>query len=186
MSNHYFTSDTHFDHEKIISFGRPFENVDDMNEQLIENWNKKVKNKSDFVYIVGDYAFANRKRVRELNRKLRGQKVLILGNHDHKLRNDDGFVWTGQLKEIKIEEQKIVMCHYAMRTWNGQNKGAWQLFGHSHGRLPLDYNVKSFDVGIDPTANRLGGRREDYRPASFEEIKEWMSEHEESTSDYRD
>ena len=39
----YFTSDTHFYHSNIIGFcKRPFKNVEDMNETLIENWNRVV------------------------------------------------------------------------------------------------------------------------------------------------
>ena len=39
----FFTADTHFDHANIIRFcNRPFATVEDMNEALIANWNRKV------------------------------------------------------------------------------------------------------------------------------------------------
>ena len=55
--------------------------------------------------------------------------------------------------------------HYAMRTWNRQHKGAWQLYGHSHNNLPELPTLMSMDVGIDA---------HDYRPISFDEVKKHM------------
>ena len=60
MSNtrrYFFTGDTHFSHRNVINYcNRPFETAAEMNEKLIENWNKVVT-KSDIVYHVGDVAF---------------------------------------------------------------------------------------------------------------------------------
>lgn len=51
----YFTSDTHFYHSNIIGFcKRPFKNVEDMNETLIENWNRVVS-QDDIVFHLGDF-----------------------------------------------------------------------------------------------------------------------------------
>jgi len=49
--------------------------------------------------------------------------------------------------EVTIEGRRIVLCHYAMRAWPGQHKGALQLYGHSHGKLPG--TPQSTDVGVD-------------------------------------
>ena len=50
----YFTADTHFDHANIIRFcNRPFETVEEMNEALIANWNRKV-HANDTVFIIAD------------------------------------------------------------------------------------------------------------------------------------
>ena len=51
MGKNYFIADTHFFHEKIIKMcNRPFDNVEEMNRKLIENWNKKVTD-DDTIYI---------------------------------------------------------------------------------------------------------------------------------------
>lgn len=40
----WFISDTHFGHERVISFAnRPFVNIYEMNNALVENINKNVR-----------------------------------------------------------------------------------------------------------------------------------------------
>ena len=42
----FFIADTHFGHKEIINFeNRPFKNTEEMNEILIQNWNKTVSEK---------------------------------------------------------------------------------------------------------------------------------------------
>ena len=39
----FFTSDLHIGHKNIIEYShRPFSNIEEMNETLIDNWNKTV------------------------------------------------------------------------------------------------------------------------------------------------
>ena len=45
----YYVSDLHFGHEAILQMcNRPFDTIDEMDERLIENWNKVV-HKNDIV-----------------------------------------------------------------------------------------------------------------------------------------
>lgn len=81
----WFISDTHFFHKNIITYcNRPFVSAEDMNETLIENWNKLVK-PQDNVYHLGDVAMgfgSNESPFAALMQRLNGHKRLIVGNHD--------------------------------------------------------------------------------------------------------
>lgn len=166
MSNIFFVSDTHFCHAKSIEFGnRPFKDVTDMNDGLIDNWNSIVR-PSDFVYHLGDFGFGSLEELRKIRYRLHGKIHLILGNHDFKNkihRCTDWFTSVSVLKEININKQHITLCHYSMRVWNRSHYNSQHLFGHSHGKL--EGQGKSFDVGVDCNS---------YRPISFEEVQEKM------------
>ena len=52
--------------------------------------------------------------------------------------------------ELVVEGVRLVLCHYAFRTWNGMGKGTFNLHGHSHGRLKPQ--PRQLDVGVDAWA----------------------------------
>lgn len=84
MSEIFIISDTHFGHKDIIKFSetspfRPFETIEEHDEELVDRWNKVVT-KQDVVWHLGDVAFGQR-NLKILDR-LKGTKKLILGNHD--------------------------------------------------------------------------------------------------------
>lgn len=169
--NTFFIADTHFNHTNIIKHtGRPFQSVEHMNEVLIERWNQVVRPK-DLVYHLGDFGWGN---VVPVLKRLHGKKILIIGNHDKpSLRPAvrPFFERQEKLLNIKIDKQHIVLCHYAMRVWDGSHHGAWHLYGHSHGTLPSV--GKSMDVGVDVVGSC-------WEPFSFEEIKTRMALHSEN------
>ena len=88
--NIFLISDTNFGHSNILTFKnadgtlmRPgFEDVNDMDETIIHNWNKVVGAK-DKVYHLGDVGFKNFTVLSETLVRLNGEKVLIKGNHDN-------------------------------------------------------------------------------------------------------
>ena len=78
----YFISDLHLGHKKILEFSGSYREgltVDDHDDWLIEQWNSVVR-KRDVVYLLGDVAFS-REGLAKLS-LLRGDKKLIMGNHD--------------------------------------------------------------------------------------------------------
>lgn len=143
----FVTADTHFDHPNIIRHcDRPFENVDEMNQTLVDNWNAVV-NKHDLVYILGDFAFQGH---RHWIHATKGKKIIIMGNHD-KMSYDilRLFKDVHSLLDIRIAGQKITMCHYPMVSWRASIHGSWHLYGHMHGRS-MEYDDRlMFDVGVD-------------------------------------
>ena len=105
---------------------------------------------------------------------------LELENHDYPnprlVNTQDFFSETTYYKKHVIHNQLIIMSHYAMRVWDKSNKGAWMLYGHSHGTLDINnddvavkkyHRYRTMDVGIDT--------HPEFRPYHFDEIKSIMS-----------
>ena len=130
----YFTADTHFGHMNILEFcNRPFIDVEEMNETLIENWNHRVKG-NDTVYILGDMFFRCLGAEMILKR-LRGKKRLIIGNHDgswmNQIENSKYFVGVDHFLEISDGKRALIMCHYPLLTWKHAKK-SYMIHGHIH------------------------------------------------------
>ena len=141
----WFTADTHFGHKNIIRFcKRPFSNINEMNEVLIERWNKKVLS-DDTVYVVGDFAWDNPKKYLD---RLKGNIILIAGGHDYRnWRSFQYFRKVERTENIYIDGVPVILSHYCFRVWDKMHYNSWHLFGHSHGKLePIG---KSWDVGVD-------------------------------------
>ena len=69
----YVTSDTHFNHKNIIEYcDRPFKDIYEMNETIINNWNQVVK-EEDIIYHLGDYGFGKKENLQEIFEELNGQ-----------------------------------------------------------------------------------------------------------------
>ena len=164
----YFTSDTHFGHNRIIDLcKRPFASVHEMDAVLIEKWNETVA-PNDIVYHLGDFACRNERPEEFYRAQLNGAIHLIAGNHDDEILNNsrDLFASISDIKSITIQDQKIILCHYPMREWSQAWRGSWHLFGHVHGHLDDDPIGPSLDVGVDS---------HNFTPISFEDVKEVMN-----------
>jgi calcineurin-like phosphoesterase family protein len=181
----FFTGDTHFLHSNIIKYcKRPFKHTDEMNETIIENWNKLITD-NDEVYHLGDFSLSSPEKSEWIICRLKGKKYLIHGNHDHKnvlKRLEQHFIWIKDAYMLTVQDvnpyapikamsvystknQMIWLSHYAHRTWPQQHYGVWHLYGHSHGTLPDDPNNLSMDAGTDV---------HNFKPISYEEVKEFM------------
>lgn len=173
MNKIWFTSDHHFGHQNIIPYAkRPFTTADEMDEIMIRKWNEKVSDK-DAVYYLGDFALNRPERCKEILKQLNGSIYLISGNHEvTALACKKRFEWVKDYYELKVNDdsvkggrQKIVLFHYAIRNWNGKNRGSFHLYGHAHGTLEEDPYALSFDIGVD---------NHDFYPVEYNEVKAIM------------
>ena len=192
MADTWFTSDYHLGHRNIIGLcERPFENVEQMDQAIIERHNACV-DQADTVYDLGDFAFrCSAEYAVERLTQLHGRRQILLGNHDKPLRQAhkrgllDGLIDSGRLTiigdtdpriqtamRVSIDGQDIVLAHFAQRSWHGAFRGTWHLYGHSHGNLsPFR---KSMDVGVDV---------HDFRPVRFSDLQTRMAEVQEAFSE---
>ncbi|GJE69099.1 metallophosphoesterase family protein [Methylorubrum podarium] len=145
----FFTSDTHFGDPRILRIDRrPFPDLPTHDAALVEAWNAVVS-PEDTVWHLGDFALGPPpERVAALLAALHGRKHLIVGNNDGPATlSAPGWASVAHYAETEVEGRRLVLCHYAFRTWNGLGRGAINLHGHSHGRLkPIP---RQYDVGID-------------------------------------
>lgn len=150
----FFTSDTHFGDPRVLRIDkRPFADLEAHDHALVANWNDTV-HPGDEVWHLGDFALGPKpERIRALLSGLAGRKHLIVGNNDGPATCEaPGWASVGHYAEIEVEERRLVLCHYAFRTWNRMGRGGIDLHGHSHGRLsPIP---RQYDVGVDAQSFR--------------------------------
>ena len=131
-----YIADMHFDHESIIAYdNRPFNSVEEMNEALIENWNRVVK-QEDLTWILGDFCLGNEERWTSILKRLNGEKALIIGNHDSSdaVKAVQGFFTeVAEYREIRDMGRNVVLCHYPILGFRDHYFGWYHLYGHVHG-----------------------------------------------------
>jgi calcineurin-like phosphoesterase family protein len=187
----WFTADLHLGHGNIIKFcNRPFldsreremvrqdprgkyrlssETVRRHDDALIDAINTRVA-AEDVLWILGDFCWGQLHEATAYRNRIHCRNVhLVWGNHDHHSIRP---VFQQAIEQgmIRVEGQEIWLNHYPMRSWNKSFHGSWHLYGHVHGRLAAEDQANSStltkDIGVDAC---------DYRPWSFEDLKEYMA-----------
>lgn len=157
MIKTFLTSDTHFFHSNVIKFcDRPYGSMEEMNQQLIQNWNDVV-GPFDHVWHLGDVSFGSVEDTENILYQLNGLKHLITGNHDRKGRCQKldwskHFVDQHDYYRLKVTVEpsvtyKAVLCHFPFKSWE---RGYYNFHGHLH-TLKKDPPGKwmQHDVGVD-------------------------------------
>ena len=166
----YITSDIHYGHKNIcrgvtnwrtpegevpINSTRDFETIEQMNSDIVDRINSKV-GQEDTLIMLGDIAFGGFENIGIfLDRLVCKNIYLILGNHDHHIKNDRGyikerFISVRDYVELNIDGVDFVLCHYPLASWHGLNKGVIHLHGHVHLSAQNKWgNGKKLDVGLD-------------------------------------
>lgn len=188
----FFTSDTHFHHDRQWIFPkRGFSNVQEHDEMLIKRWNETVPPEA-LVFHLGDFIFeSNSDHAATYFNRLNGKLMFIWGNHFSGTRQlykkellaqfgrddleiypllwNEKVVFLGDYVKLMIDNQGIVLSHFAYQIWDSMHHGSILLCGHSHGNfkeiLPQATKGKRLDVGIDVFG----------RPISFQEVMKIMN-----------
>lgn len=135
----YAIADTHFGHENVIKYGnRPFQDALEMDEQLIASWNSVV-DEDDLVYVLGDFTLSRRIDViANLVNRLKGRKVLIMGNHDTRKPKD--YVECGfevATRKPMMVEPGVILMHEPFSDPSFIVPNYIYFFGHVHNKKTL-------------------------------------------------
>lgn len=175
----YFTADTHFNHSNIIKLcGRPFSNVEQMNETLTKNWNSCVKN-DDEIYILGDFIFkGDAAKANDIMKKLNGKKYLIKGNHDRFINdsnfNQNNFKWIKYYHVLNHQGIKLILFHYPILEWEGYFRDAIHLYGHVHNSGNNKERHQKFNL-LGKRAINVGVDVHDFYPVSIEKVLQMVN-----------
>ena len=163
-SKNWFISDTHFSQERTMTLSRrPFKTVEEMDLEMISNWNKRVR-KNDVVYHLGDFGEDGKYldclnfgilKFNKGNYERDGKNPQVL--EDMKKHKD---VEIYDNDEIKVESGKFkyVLRHEPI-SGKKPEKDEIVLYGHIHGCQLIKEN--GIDCGVDV---------HNFTPASQEEI----------------
>lgn len=197
MNNIWFVSDTHFMHKNLClgvsewddkeQSCRNFQTLEEMNELIVSNINKYVK-EDDILYHLGDWSFGGIENIWKFRKLINCKNIyLVPGNHDHHIKSNkilpnciirtfnlnskDVFTEVlPELTKITIDKKEVILCHFPLEEWENMDRGSIHLHGHSHHTkdyTDLNMYTKRMDVGMD---------WEEFRPYSWEEIKEIMGD----------
>ena len=166
----YYPSDLHFGHRNVISFDkRPFADIDEMDQCLINNWNARIR-PEDTVYILGDFCYKGGRATKWYLQQLKGRKVLIVGNHDGKTLQDSEtmkyFEDARPMMHVTDGDKQICLCHFPIAEWNGYYHGSWHIYGHIHNRKNETYEF----MRTREKALNAGCMINNYAPATFSEL----------------
>ena len=196
----YYISDLHLNHKNVTKEGknfdgRNFETIQGMHDYIERKWNAKVKN-NDTVYILGDMVWILDEETLSMVARLKGHKVLIIGNHDNGALKDHRFKtlfdevvpYKEIVDNIKGVQYHLVLSHTPIMMWSGQHKGWIHLYGHLHNSeewtfykrylkelirdTKLKKNAMERDKDFNPIAINVGCMLDymNYEPKSLEEL----------------
>lgn len=163
----WIVSDTHFGHRNICRFTdergnkvRPFGDVDEMDEAMVERWNAVV-GPEDKVYHLGDVAMSQRSLA--IMERLNGsRKILIRGNHDV----EDLSQYAKYFKDVRsfLVLNGCVFTHAPLHPSTLYKFGC-NVHGHTHCN-----HVLLPDGSRDPNYLNVCVEWTDYAPISLDDV----------------
>jgi len=173
----FYTADTHIGHKRILELcDRPFDNVEEMNEAIIDNINA-VANEDDHLFVVGDALMGKLDDSLALVERIKPHTHLIVGNHDRmfihtgmsekehrkalesfKRYHDAGFEIIGYQEYHDIGDHGVKICHFPYEGDSHDEDryvearpidyfGEWLICGHVHNAWTQ--RGRQINVGVD-------------------------------------
>lgn len=164
----FLISDTHWGHANILTFKRQdgsllragFENIQDHDQKLIDNWNSVVS-PEDKVYHLGDVGFTNFTHIQRIFQALNGTKVLIKGNHDNFKMSQYALIF----KDVRATHQLngLILSHIPLHP---DSLGRWRgnVHGHTHHNCLEDKRYMNVSVECI-----------NYTPIEFNKVERYFS-----------
>ena len=184
-----YIADLHFFHENILWFdSRPFRNIKEMTEKLVENWNGAVE-KCDHVYVLGDMFWRNSQEAIKIMRRLNGNIHLINGNHD-RIKSSEYKKCFCEIVDYKKmtdivggKKRPVIMSHYYIPFYDTHYRNGILLHGHTHMSKEAEYErwitKEIISKGFPAEIYNVGCMYPymDYTPRTLDEIvkryKDW-------------
>lgn len=203
--NIYFTSDWHIGHDAVIKYSkRPFTSTEHMSRVLVNNYNSTVGS-NDTCYFLGDMGMTNGEELKRVCSQLKGNKIIILGNHDKKGRQfwySCGFVAVLYSGSLRIGPNTVTMSHCPLygvyredttgmkgcgpgknpSNWHGEHKQYAKGFSlpdfgqfHLHGHIHSPNSGKS--TKILGKQYDVGVDANGFRPVNISVIESWIAKY---------
>lgn len=125
----FFISDLHLGHENM-AIKRGFSCADEMNEHIIGCWNSVV-NKKDITYILGDITM-ERKRDYPLLDLLKGEKIVVLGNHDRRQDVRELLKYVNSIAGMINYKGTHILTHCPIHPSELEYRFKFNIHGHVH------------------------------------------------------
>ena len=161
----FLVSDTHFGHAGVCRFLRedgtklrPWDNPEEMDEYMVEAWNKKVR-PNDKVYHLGDVVI-NRRALKILA-LLNGDKVLIRGNHDI-FRDTEYRHYFREIRAYHVMNG-MILSHIPIHS-DSLGRFGTNIHGHLHSNRVMQDGV------IDTRYHCVCVEQTDFAPILFEDV----------------
>lgn len=178
QSRTFITADLHFSHTKILQLSRengerlrPYEDVSEMDEALISNWNSIVAD-DDRVLILGDLAL--KEEGIKLTERLNGSKYLIKGNHDiYKLFNyvpyfKDVLAYYEYRTLRNGRHVKVLLSHMPVHPYCFENgRYHFNFHGHLHDKRVM---IEGVNPTPDPRYKCVSVEHTNYTPIDIEQV----------------
>lgn len=159
MSNIWFASDWHFNHDRqFIYRPRGFSSIEEMNEAIIERHNSVVAPDDD-VYVLGDLMLGDNEKGMECLRRLNGRLHIVPGNHDTDRRIElyrtlPNVVEIADAIRFKRAGYHFFLTHYPCMTGNLERESLKQmtcnLYAHTHQHTNFyEDRPYMYHVGVD-------------------------------------